>query len=640
MGRKEKENLLEMGLQNLNRFFENGAMSKLNKVFHIDKWNPVSILFFYLGSFGLILFLLTIWIIPYYFIWFYVFFLIILLGFIFAKPNPNKRIRYNFTLVIVILTILAFIPSNWGQTTLLLSTENPKEDILEGALYGPAYPEELKPEEHQDQDEGEEIYNFSNLYNKIQDLQRNPFANLAAYMTNFMDVINIILFLFICAYGLSTIGDALTFQYSEIAKKIGFIAIAITIMTFAYGIFLAGGIQVRTVWDTMGSAWNLLMRNLGLASDKSPTKKSSSSRGGSSANNLDVNVNFNTYTVVNGFFSWIPLLMVLFCFSMAIYFRHRAFNSILFARYVSEEDTIDVERTKFSIPVLIIFLPTIIFVVGYFLTTADPQVVIDPTITLVFYISALAILPLLGWGILILNKSQNFGKFLKNMFIWTFLGLMGLFLWFQIFQPAMYEMGLLDYPSGQMSLNQGFDEAFLESPIISQLFLVALPETLIFQIAVMGIVNRVYFQFRKGNLIERERERLLKKKETLLEQLTNIPIDKSISRKNLRNLAKQAVIKKEIDKIDLQLAGTEKIKLPYSYFVIPSLIAALFGSFLFSDYHRFRRDISFQTWWQNPMLGLTYMGAGYFLSLVAFFSWPAAILVHWLNNAIAMIFGG
>lgn len=618
--RKKKENFYEAGLRNLNSFFERGSMTKLNKVFHIDQWNPVSILFFYLGTFGLILFILTLFIIPYYFIWFYVFFLIILLGFIFAKPNPNKRIRYNFTLVIVILIFLAFIPSNWGQATLMLATDSPtyKEDIRDEI-----FKTKTGEDPPESSDRGEEIYDFSNLYNKIKDLQRNPFNNLAGYMTDFMDVINIILFLFICAYGLSSIGDALTFQYGEIAKKIGYIALAITIMTFAYGIFLMGGIEVRTVWDTMGTAWTILMKNIGLAQL-----------------NQSGSITVNTYTIVNGFFSWIPLLMVIFCFSMAIYFRHRAFNSILFARYVSEEDTIEVERTRFSIPVLIIFIPTIIFVVGYFLTTANPQVVIDPTITLVFYISAMAILPLLGWRILILNKSQNFGKFLKNMVIWTVLGLMGLYFWFMIFQPAMFNMRILDYPSGQMSLNQGFDEDFLESPILSQLFLVALPETLIFQIAILGATNRIYFQFRKGALIERERERLQKKKEKLLEQLTKIPIDKSISKRNLRNLAKQAVIKKEIDKIDLQLAGSEKIKLPYSYFVIPSLIAGLFGSFIFSDYHRFRRNISFQAWWQNPMLGLTYMGCGYFLCLIAFFSWPAAILVHWLNNAIAMIFGG
>jgi hypothetical protein len=39
-------------------------------------------------------------------------------------------------------------------------------------------------------------------------------------------------------------------------------------------------------------------------------------------------------------------------------------------------------------------------------------------------------------------------------------------------------------------------------------------------------------------------------------------------------------------------------------------------------------------------MGMTYFGAGFVLCLVALFAWPAAILVHWINNLFAILMAG
>ncbi|MGQ4876218.1 MAG: hypothetical protein ACP6IY_19290 [Promethearchaeia archaeon] len=603
---KRKNENLEDEIKNINNFIETGAIKRINNVFRIEKWSLESKTLFYLGLFGLILLSLTFIILPYFLIWFYVYFVIILSGFIFSKKDPEAKINYNFSLVIIILAILAFIPSNWGQVTLSILNIKQQTDVGSAGNFAVKDP-----------------FDFTNTYKRLQDLQRNPFTNIGKYVSDFMDVVNYIVFFFMVAYGLSSVTDVVKGDAGAAAKKGASLALAIAIMTIIYAVLGGGGVKVRTVWQTMGKAWTELLKKAGLAEmDQS------------------CNTITNATTIINGLYRWTPLITIIGCFTFAYSFRKTDLKSVLFARDIIKEDAITVQRTNYSMPVLIITIITIIFVTGYFLITATPQLIIDPVITLVFYISAMAILPLLGMRIIIINKSQQFVPFIKNTFIWTILGLMGLFLWFQIFQPAMFNLNLLDYPSGLLTLAQGIDDSTLTSPLIYHLFLVALPETLIFQIAIPGIGNRIYFQIRKGSLMEREKERLLKKREILQNKLANIPINNSITRSNLRNLAKRAVLQKQIDQINLQLEGTEKIKLPYSYFVIPTLLAGLFGSFIFSDYHRFRRGISFQQWWQNPMLGLTYMGAGYFLTLIAFFSWPAAILVHWLNNIIALIMAG
>lgn len=494
-------------------------------------------------------------------------------------------------------------------------SENPYNQLTQTSLYH-AFRDGFYVK-HGYTDEG--AIDASNLWPMIQNLGKNPFEDINAYLLNFTNVVNWIVFLVIIGYGIGGIAsDLIKLNWGNIAKRVGIIALAITVMTFIYSLFAWIDIPIQTIWDTIGIAWNDMLRNVGLAQ-------------------LDASGNTiaNAYTIVNGFFKWIPLFGVVSMLFLAIAFRKQDLKSILFAKYVTEEDSIEVRETKFSIPVLTLIVIIGVYIIGYFLTTAEPTLTIDPLITLVFYITAIMFLLFIGLRWFIINKSLGFYETIKGICLWTIYGLMGLFLWFQVMQPAFYNMGWTDTVSGLFTLSQ--DSSILESDVLKQLFLVAAPETIIFQVGIIGLANRIYYRARRGSIQKTELKRLEKLKEKMKNQQSAIHIDPdSDSKKNRRNVGKWVSIQKKIDAIDEQLIEGQITKVPYSYFVLPTIIAALIGSFIFSHYHSYRRNISFQDWWQNPNYGLMYYGAGFFLSIIAFFNWFAAILVHALNNIIAI----
>ena len=135
-------------------------------------------------------------------------------------------------------------------------------------------------------------------------------------------------------------------------------------------------------------------------------------------------------------------------------------------------------------------------------------------------------------------------------------------------------------------------------------------------------------------------KRLRAKRWELAIQSKNISLNNSLSKENMKNMVKLAAIKQKYDVLTIEYEKKKISKLPVSYFVMSTLISALVGSFFFSWYHSFRRGIDFVTWWQSPMLGMVYFGAGFFLCLISFICFPAAILVHALNNLIAIWMGG
>jgi len=468
---------------------------------------------------------------------------------------------------------------------------------------------------------------MSEVFN-LETFTDNPLENLNVTVTNIINIGNWILFLCIIGFGIAGVGDVISFNWGDLIKKIAIIAMAILILTTVYVLFQMVGVPVITVWDTVGNAWNDMSKNLGFAQ----------------LNVITGEIDSSPQVVINNIFKWIPLFFVIGMLSFSLYFRKRDLKSILFARNLTDDYTIEVKRTSWSIPVLVLLIVMVIYIVGYFLVSAEPTLTINPIITLVFYISAIVIIVLLGSKVLIINRHkgvsglENTFEFVKSCLLWTIYGICGLFLWFQVMQPVFYNLNLTDSPSYLTQMAQGFE--LLESNYLEQIFLVATPETLIFQVGIVGIGNRIYYTVRKGKLIERERERLINRKQRLINQLSEFRLTEDISRKNLRRIAKMAIIQKEISSIDFKLESGKIQKLPYSYFVIPTIVFALLGSFVFSSYHAIRRGYDFGVWWQHPELGMNYFGAGFFLSFISFFSWIAGILTHALNNIIAIIIMG
>lgn len=696
--RSEEEEIenFNKGTNGIKAFLESGKMRYISKFFQIENVSSTSKLFFYIGLIGIVPIVLCFFFDFFWLIcWLYAFTLIILSGFIFTKPEKT----YNFGAVIGILFLIALIPSKYGTTLARLGLEGGavQDFILECQKKEKVFTSYLKPGKTIEQfreylasasfqsaydsnrqsakvsavsgffkagisgeiqypihtyidytqqyrsflgqwveygatsggivgGTGDWTWDPSGYLESVNDLAKSPFGNIEQYMTNAMDVVNWIVFFCCCAMAGATIGDAIKLDIGSVVEKAALIAIAVLVMTMVYTIFGMAEIPVRTVWDTVGNAWNAMLSKIGLAQ-------------------LDIKGNYtsNLGSITNGLMGWVPVILVLFCFGMAFSFRHTDLKTVLFAKDVGKKNTIAVvTRPTISIGIAAFIIIMLMYVSGYFLITAEPEgVVFNPYITLMFYIGALVALILVGTKTLIVNRDYGIKAFLWNLLKWTVFGLFGLFVWFMVFQPVMYAMNVTDYETGLITMSQG---TILEADAFQQLFLVATPETSIFQIAIIGIGNRVYYYFKRVKFQEAEIKKVAEERRSLLIQYMTIPLDNSTSKENLKNIAKASVIWKRLNEINVEYFSNNVEDVPFRFFILPTMASAFIGSFFFSWYHCFRRFggsfEAFLMWWQTPTLGMVYFGAGFFLCLIAFFSFPAAILVHALNNIIAIILSG
>jgi hypothetical protein len=459
------------------------------------------------------------------------------------------------------------------------------------------------------------------LYTDVQEILRDnaqylfntPFSleNIDEIMETFMDVLNMVFLLAISGYGASQIGDFFTGRWGNIAKKSAQIALATGIYTAIISLFGLVGIEVKGFWDSAGDTIENIFDKIGLSM-------------------LDARgevLEVSPRTMMNGIFRWLPLVVPILWLGMAWGLRKLDLSSVLFARKLKDAENV-VKPSKFKVSVLAIILVFIIYIVGYMLINTD--VGYDPLMGLTFVVGSVVVLLLVGNGTLILNEKLTVGGILK----WTLIGYAGLVLYFQFAQPAMMELGMRDSYNDALYLAQG--ASILDHDLMKQLFLVAAPETLIFQVAWLGVWNRVYYQVRKGRFqdlreIEAAQRRLalVERKIRLSEMLQRRD---ATQRQKLNVLVDIALVEQEIENLEV---GITPEVVPHRWFILPSLVSGLGGSFLFSDYHRFRRGISFTDWWRANE-GVAFMGAGYWLCLVALFNMWAAIAVHWINNVMVL----
>ena len=681
-------------------------MRKLDRFLKINTYSEMTRYLVYLAIPGIVLAVLSIFLnFVWTLAWFYIFIAIIILGFLFARPGK----RYNFWVPVAFFILLAFVPSDYSQALLVLTDapeleggdgttdpqdvpSNPSIEIDGGAnittdlevtlklscqyaqemvisvdeapgLLDPWRPYQryytqklyIRQGSHLQKKEFRIYAQFRNNLGKseiisakitydpkknqsiiipaedyldtIEKLSDNPLENIEQYVTNLIDVFNWILFLGIIAYGGSALADAWKLDVGKIAQKIATIALTIAIITFIYVLFQAVDVTIRTIWDTVGDAWGNLMEAINLASLNQQTG--------------EVVVTYKSVT--NGIFSYIPLIFPLALLGFAWGLKNTDFESMLLAKSATEKNTIDVERTEYDLGATVALLAVITYVLAYYLLTTTPEVTINPLVTLVLYAGAGLILLLIIIKLPILNQYVDIYDTIWSFMKWTVLGLFILFAWFKVFQPVMYSLNLIDYETALITLSQ--DASIFELDFFKQLFLVAAPETLIFQVAFIGIGNRIYFRLGKGRLLEKEEERKRELISELDRKQSLIIINENDSREeNLLKIANYIRLDRKIEDLEREIAEEQVSSLPKSYFILPMLLSSFIGSFMFSWWHAFRRIggnfAAFVEWWRNPLFGMTYFGAGFLLCLIAFFSWPAAIMVHVLNNLIALMLGG
>ena len=484
--------------------------------------------------------------------------------------------------------------------------------------------------ENADNELGESEFSLVNLggfRDTLDKLQTNPFSNVMEYTTNFMHLLNWIVFIACICYTGVAVAEGIKLNLGEAVKRAVFVALAVGIMTFIYSMFTSIGMPIIPVWETVGSAWESMMGNFGLAMlDQSG----------------DAVV--TVQSVGNGLFSWTPLIFPLVFLGLAIGFRKTDFESMLFAKEILKKDVIEVSESKFSVGVGVLLFFMGIYIIGYFLVTATPDLVINPAVTLSFYIFAVVVLILIGFKFLILNKDQSIQKAVWNTVKYTVFGLMMLFLWFQVMQPVMYSLNFTDTETSLLVLSQ--NQEIFETDLFKQFFLVAMPETLIFQIFAIGLGNRVKFFLQRTRASRDEIKRKKKQRWDKAIKYRKIGLSQAdlkkeeYSTEDIRKILETVLVKRDYDILTVEIEEEKVSKMPVSFFIISTVIGGLIGSFFFSWYHSFRRGYTFVEWWQSPNHGLVYFGAGFLLCFIAFFSFPAAILVHALNNLLAIWVSG
>lgn len=579
---------------NQKSFVESGRMKEINQLFNIESWGETSKQLVYLSLPGIVFFILNLFaVIPYAWNWFYVLTSVLLLGFLFRSYNQS----FNFVPVLIILLFLVFIPTNSFQMmlTFLSQEEAPDVDVAES------------------------------FTDSIGSLNKNPLEDARGFALNFIDAMNWIVFIAAIAIGGSTIGDFMTGNWGDIAKKAAQIAAAIAVMTFVYGMMeLAIDDQVRTVWDTVGAAWGDLLEGIGLAQ-------------------LDAggNTTLNARTVGNGIGRWIPISFPFVYLAFGYYMRDKDIKTIMTVRKVSSSKKIEVDTRRLeniSMYMLVAGIVLIVVYVGYFLTTSEQSITMNPFIILAFFTSSLFVIILLMFNLIIVIRMDSPTKEIWRIIKYTVAGMLMLYFWFQIAQFGFYSMNWIDSPNAQMTFSQAGD--FLDNKIVEQLFMVATPETLIFQIAFVGIGNSIYYRLRRNTMKQSEATKLKGRVAEIKAEIKSINIARTTSKTNIRRLARYLSLHRELTKLRDRLDKPDIERVSYRYFIIPTIISAVIGSFVFSLWHSFRRGVSFWIWWQNPMFGMVYWGAGMILSAIAFFCPFAAILVHFLNNFVTLIMAG
>lgn len=612
-----KETLIGQGVDAAYKYLSKVGIDDISKhVFHIDNWSIESQLFFYISLVGYTLFFLTLFpFVNYLIAWIGVFISILLIGFIFTKNGK----RYNLSFVLISLFLIMLIASNFGQITLsMLSTEDanvPVDDLI------PLFTDS------------------KSWINPTADIP----TNIKTIVEDMIYVGNWIYIAGVLIYAGAIIGDLWTMDFGEAVKRAIYILFSILILTAIVSAFQIAGYKVINPADSLGQTitdlWNWISGGTATSLDVS----AESSEGWSPYSfMLSTNNTFTARSVVNGIFSIMPLIVPSVSLGLAIFFRKRDLGTILFAKNIRNTAIIKIHKVKRGSIMPFLFMGIFAtYYIGYMLINSS-ALQNDLALNLSFLIGSLVVFIALAQRWLIINQSFSLWNIIKNIFIWSIAGLSILFLYFQIVQPMTYYMGWRDTPNDMYMMSQ--NGSILESDTFKQMFLVAAPETLLFQVFWIGAFNRVYFHLknRKGKLAKRfrtesqvEMARLDAEKQRLFLKA----LSTNTQKRRINYSVELVLINEEKERLQKEIGEGVVAEVPVSFFILPNIIWWLIPSFVFSYYHSFRRGFNLQQWFQSSK-GVAFWGAGILLCFIAFFSLYASILVHFLNNMINIIWSG
>jgi hypothetical protein len=229
------------------------------------------------------------------------------------------------------------------------------------------------------------------------------------------------------------------------------------------------------------------------------------------------------------------------------------------------------------------------------------------------------ILVLLAFGVGVYTKSH-----LKETIFGCVYGLFGLFLFYNMFQQEAY----LDALSNEFvvsTVRRAWIQGLFVAPTETALFHIFIPAFALFlltrnidiDVKILELEDDISLYEKLLLIFDPKIEDEYDDYVELLDGLSN-------TKAQLRKLKKQNSTK-------LQLYSSKTIAL---YCLI-----AFISNFLFACLHYPRSNLSFSVFWLG--LGLIYLASGIWITFIGFrFGWSSAILVHFLNNLIAILLIG
>ena len=328
----------------------------------------------------------------------------------------------------------------------------------------------------------------------------------------------------------------------------------------------------------------------------------------------------------------IALSFVQFIFGIVFYFKQDKSNKII--DNMVKKETIRLNK-PFRFNLNMVYYMIILLICGFGLYLSyDLESILtyqNQGFFSIYLIISVVSLILLSLGI------GSYSKTGKNGFVGIIYGIVGLFIFFNLFSQIQ-TLEMLSFEYSEITTNR----------IISQFLFVAPSESLLFHILIPSIYlfSIMYFNDRNSNEKIRSKITELNIDNHLLESYSdsNLQYNQIIKKDNTdiyKNFTKSILKnKRNIRKLQKKLINDvildSETKISNNQFIVYIVISVI-SNVIFATFHYFKTGLSLLDFWLYG-IGLVYLGSGLWITFIGYrYGWMSAIMVHALNNAITLV---
>ena len=327
----------------------------------------------------------------------------------------------------------------------------------------------------------------------------------------------------------------------------------------------------------------------------------------------------------------IALSFVQFIFGIVFYFKQDKSNKII--DNMVKKETIRLNKPfRFNLNMVYYMIILLVFAFGLYLSYDLESILTYQNqgfFSIYLTISVVSLI-LLSLGI------GSYSKTGKNGFVGIIYGIVGLFIFFNLFSQIQ-TLEMLSFEYSNITTNRIISQFLFVAPTESLLFHVLIPSLYLFSI--------MYFNERNSNEKIRSKITELNIDNHLLESYSdsNLQYNQIIKKDNTdiyKNFTKSILKnKRNIRKLQKKLINDvildSETKISNNQFIV-YIVIVLLSNVIFATFHYFKTGLSLLDFWLYG-IGLVYLGSGLWITFIGYrYGWMSAIMVHALNNAITL----